>query len=69
MQTALIARQVTTEEAAEAIALKHRLALLTADPVLIPGSCGVIAKHQNIWLRTWLTGRFSSAPADCTKTR
>ena len=48
MQTALIARQVTTEEAAEAIARKHRLALLTADPVLIPDSCGVIAKHQNI---------------------
>jgi hypothetical protein len=46
MQTGLIARQVTAKEATKAEAFKHRLALLTADPVIIPDSFGMLAKHN-----------------------
>ena len=65
MNTVLVPGQVATKEAAETIAFKHRLALLTANPVIIADSFGVIAKHMD---EKWLTGRFSSVPADCTKT-
>jgi succinyl-CoA synthetase alpha subunit len=55
MKTVLVPGQVTAEEAAEAIALKNRLAVLTADPVIIADSLRVVAKHkisrlyQNSW--------------------
>jgi hypothetical protein len=46
MHTFLVSGQVTAEEAAVAIALKDGLALLTADPVIIPDSFGVVAWHH-----------------------
>ena len=58
MQTGLMPRQIAAEEAAKAIALKHGLAYLTADPVIIPDSFVVVAKHT---VRKWLTTRFPSA--------
>jgi hypothetical protein len=58
MQARLVPGQVTAKEAAEAITFKDRLALLTADPVMIPDSFGVVAKHM---VRTWLSARISSS--------
>ena len=45
MDTEFAAGQVAAKEATVAIALKHRLALLTADPVIIPDLLIVFAKH------------------------
>jgi hypothetical protein len=45
VSTFLVPGQVTAKEAAEAIALKDYLAVLTADPVIIADSLRVIAKH------------------------
>ncbi len=45
METVLAARQVTAEEATKAVSFKDSLAVLTADPVIIPDSFGVVAKH------------------------
>jgi hypothetical protein len=47
MQTGLVPGQMTAEEAAIPIALKDRLARLTADPVIIADSFGVVAKHRS----------------------
>jgi hypothetical protein len=47
MNTVLVPGQVTAEEAAVTIALKHRLARLTADPVIITDSFVVVAKHSD----------------------
>jgi hypothetical protein len=46
MQAGLVPREVTAKEAAIAEAFKHRLAVLTADPVIIPDSFIVVAKHN-----------------------
>ena len=53
MQTTLVPGQVTAKEAAEAIALKYCLAVLTADPVIIADSCGMVTKHRNEKIATW----------------
>jgi hypothetical protein len=65
MKTSLASGQVAAKEAAEAIALKDGLALLTADPVIITDSLIMVAKHI---VKKWLTARVSSVPADCTRT-
>jgi len=46
MQAGLASGQVAAKEAAKAIAFKDCLALLTADPVIVPDSFGVFAKHS-----------------------
>jgi hypothetical protein len=48
MQTGLVPGQVTAEEATKAIAFKDRLARLTADPVIIRNSFGMVAKHSSM---------------------
>jgi len=47
MNTEVVPCHVTAEEAAITIALKHRLALLTAEPVIIAYSLMVVAKHRD----------------------
>jgi hypothetical protein len=47
MHTVVVPCHVTAEEAAITIALKHRLALLTADPVIIAYWLIVVAKHRD----------------------
>jgi hypothetical protein len=54
MDTVLSAGQVAPKEAAEAITLKHGLAVLTADPIIIPDSLIVFAKHIDEKMATWL---------------
>lgn len=46
MQTGLMPLQGTAKEAAVAIAFKDGLTRLTADPVIIADSFGVVAKHM-----------------------
>ena len=46
MQTGVMSRQIAAKEAAKAIALKDRLARLTAHPVIIANSLGMVAKHM-----------------------
>jgi hypothetical protein len=46
METVLVAGQVTAKEAAKAVSFKDGLAVSTADPVIIPDSFIVIAKHK-----------------------
>ena len=41
-----MACQVAAEEAAKAVSFKDGLAVLTANPVIIPDSFGVVAKHN-----------------------
>jgi hypothetical protein len=71
MQTGLVAGQITAKPAAVAIAFKDSLAVLTADPVIIPDSLRVIAKHiekMAIWpvFRCW---SFASSSLCCRYTR
>jgi hypothetical protein len=66
MHTVVVPCQVTAEEAAKAIALKHRLALLTADPAIRPSenvavidgklALAIIIRARN--LRYWLNAVF-----------
>jgi hypothetical protein len=56
MQTGLVPGHVTAKEAAKAIALKDGLALLTAEPVIIADTFGVVAKHM---VKRSPSGRFS----------
>ncbi len=69
METVLVAGQVTAKEAAKAIALKHRLASLTADPVIIPDSFGVVAKHMDEKMATWPDCFCASSSLCCRYTR
>jgi hypothetical protein len=53
MNTSLAPGQITPKPAAEAIALKHCLAVLTADSVIIPYSFVMVAKHMDEKIANW----------------